>query len=143
MKTCDDAVSDSKRVILLLSPAYVTGEWPNLERVLQKSPRRNPRIIPLILEPLGDAKQLQQSLTLGHIIKYLPCITWPSIEMTAATADVKEPQDAMITSVVSRNPVANPSREDEFWNDLGLALPKISETSPDKVQADLAALEKI
>ena len=63
--------------------------------------------------------------------------------MTAATADVKEPQDAMITSVVSRNPVANPSREDEFWNDLGLALPKPSETSQDKVQADLAALEKV
>ena len=125
-----EAITESKRTILLLSPSYVEGEWPEFEVqcALKESLRRNHRIIPIVHEPLDDVKQ-ELSATLQHITDFITCLSWPTEEMLCNEKPgrlqlVVNRVKTQLFAVKNDDVDLRAAREDDFWKRLLLSLPK-------------------
>jgi hypothetical protein len=91
-------VQKSRRTILLISPEYLSEEWPRFEYVLaqQEMLRLRHRIIPVILSDVTGVEDIDP--VLKNMMQSLTCIVWPANE------DKKE--------------------VGKFWKRLELAMPK-------------------
>ena len=125
-----EAITESKRTILLLSPSYVEGEWPEFEVqcALKESLRRNHRIIPIVHEPLDDVKQ-ELSATLQHITDYITCIKWPAEDLSqdSKSSSLHHTVNRIGKQLSSKkNDDVDPvtAKQDKFWKRLLLTLPK-------------------
>ena len=148
-----DAITSSKRTLLILSPDFVSGDWPEFEVqcALRESLQKNHRLVPVVLTPLDDVTQ-DMSPTLQHIVSSFKCVHWPmeddvtpSNNSENANAFVKhmirlhqqvaEKSDRVLASARKRvNTVLGreereATAEDDFWRRLLLTLPQKTQES--------------
>ena len=149
-----DAITSSKRTILILSPDFVSGDWPEFEVhcALRESLQKNHRVVPVVLTPLDDVIQ-KMSPTLQHIVSSFKCVHWPVVnEVTCSKSDqeknvvlkqlkrikeqVSEKTGNVVKSVKEKvekklgREVKDADPEEEFWRKLLMTLPP---KQPEKV----------
>ncbi|XP_062617978.1 uncharacterized protein LOC134279584 isoform X2 [Saccostrea cucullata] len=91
-----EAINNSRRTILVLSPRFLNSEWTRYEYqvALQEMLKKKHRIIPVILEDISDVEDIDE--TLKQILSSITYIKWPDTE----------------------------KKEKHFWKTLQLSLPK-------------------
>ncbi|XP_048757831.2 uncharacterized protein LOC125668095 isoform X2 [Ostrea edulis] len=91
-----EAINNSRRTILVLSPRFLSSEWTRYEYqvALQEMLKKKHRIIPIILEDISAVENVDE--TLKQILSSITYIKWPESE----------------------------KKEKNFWKTLQLSLPK-------------------
>ena len=113
-----EAIHDSKRTILLISPAFIEGQWPEFEVqcALMEWLGKSSRVIPIIYRPIDDVKH-KISRSLSHLLKSITYLEWPQ--------------------------EGESKKEAEFWRRLLLALPeKKNEDKTDNEKSDKKLTDK-
>ena len=109
-----EAINNSRRTILVLSPRFLDSEWTRYEYqvALQEMLKKKHRIIPLILEDISDIENIDE--TLKQILDSITYIKWPD----------------------------NDKKEKHFWKTLQLYRPKKREGSGgSSTQTDVTVTE--
>lgn len=91
-----EAIYNSRRTILVLSPRFLSSEWTRYEYqvALQEMLKKKHRIIPVILEDISEMENVDE--TLKQILSSITYIKWPE----------------------------NEKKEKHFWKTLQFSLPK-------------------
>lgn len=75
-----EAINNSRRTILVLSPRFLSSEWTRYEYqvALQEMLKKKHRIIPVILEDISEMEDVDE--TLKQILSSITYIKWPESE---------------------------------------------------------------
>ena len=105
-ETIDCGIEQSRRTILLLSPEYLTDEWPRQELLTAQWEMLAQRhcIIPVILSSISHLTDVDP--VLKNIMKAVPCLVWPG-------------------------PDSDNKQKEKFWKRLALLMPKFSKPYDD------------
>ena len=97
------AIENSRRTIMVLSPAYVNSEWCRMEyqKAQHEMLKLKHRIIPIVLEDISKCSNMDRNLR--GILNSVTYIEWPGEE--------------------------NSKRLERFWKKIELSLPKKSSSS--------------
>ena len=101
-----EAIQNSRRTILILSPKFCDSEWTQFEyqRAQLESISKHHRIIPIMFKDISQVANLDKNLE--HIIKSITYLVWPGED-----ADEKD--------------------INKFWSKLKLSMPKLKESDVD------------
>ena len=99
----EDVLPKCRRLLLVLSPDYVTRTWPKMERILLEQGifRKNfPRVVGLVHRSLNDL-EIRPASTLRRIIVRNKCVHWPTSRQQTTQGRVLKPvtQDTDVNDV--------------------------------------------
>ncbi|XP_012938631.1 uncharacterized protein LOC101856027 [Aplysia californica] len=140
-ETILDAVTQSRRTILIINPDYVEREWSRFEFLIaqHETLKLKQRIIPIILKDLCEEAR-KKDKTLKHIMESVKCLQYPHLKSensSTSPQSVSREQHSQVD--VLKKEKKFKKKECKFWERLELTMPKKRKSSEKK----LSFLEKL
>ncbi|XP_013401725.1 uncharacterized protein LOC106167474 isoform X2 [Lingula anatina] len=116
-----DAIDNSRRTILILSPDYCNSEWTKFEyhRAREEMLRNKTRIIPIMYKDISSIEDIDP--TLNELLRSITYITWPGFASDVAN---KHELEAIDDKKARKEEERRQKEEERFWRKVHLTMPK-------------------